>query len=76
MLGADMERVLIDLLCQLRSSQGSVDEIRTFFSLARKKLRTRNLKRSSSVWMTISLKFVFGSMFPVWSSTSSICLRH
>lgn len=45
----------------------------TFFILARRKLLTRNLKRSSSVCIIISLKLVFGSMFPVWSSTSSIC---
>jgi hypothetical protein len=47
-----------------------------FFILARKKLRTRNLNRSSSVCMIINLKFVLGSMLPVWFSTSSIWLRH
>jgi hypothetical protein len=49
-----------------------VEGMDTFFILARKKLRTRNLNLSSSVWMTMSLKFAFGSMLPVWSSTSSI----
>jgi hypothetical protein len=48
----------------------------TFFILALRKLRTKNLNRSSSVCMMMSLKFVFGSMLPVWSSTSSIWLRH
>lgn len=48
----------------------------TLFILALKKLLTRNLNRSSSVCMMINLKFVFGSMLPVWSSTSSICLLH
>lgn len=38
---------------------------RTFFNRARKKLLTRNLNRSSSVWITMSLKFVFGSKLPV-----------
>jgi hypothetical protein len=49
-----------------------VEGMDTFFILARKKLRTRNLNLSSSVWMTMSLKFAFGSMLPVWSSTNSI----
>jgi hypothetical protein len=49
---------------------------RTFFNLALKKLLTRNLNLSSSVCTMISLKLVFGSMLPVCSSTSSICLRH
>jgi hypothetical protein len=48
----------------------------TFFILALRKLRTKNLNRSSSVCMMMSLKFVLGSMLPVWSSTSSIWLRH
>lgn len=45
---------------------------RTLAILARKNDRTRNLNRSSSVWMTMSLKLALGSMFPVCSSTSSI----
>ena len=39
---------------------------------ARKNERTRNLKRSSSVWMMMRRKFALGSVFPVCSSTSSI----
>lgn len=48
----------------------------TFFILARRKLLTRNLNLSSSVCIMINLKFVFGSMFPVWSSTNSIFLQN
>lgn len=67
-LGANVERMLIDLYMALEFAdhKGSCMCLRrTFFSLARKKLLTRNLKRSSSVWMTMSLKFVFGSILPV-----------
>lgn len=39
--------------------------ITTFFILALRKLLTKNLNLSNSVWMMINLKFVFGSMFPV-----------
>ena len=39
---------------------------------ARRKERTRNLKRSSSVWMIMRRKLALGSVFPVCSSTSSI----
>lgn len=46
---------------------------RTLAILARRNDRTRNLNRSSSVWMTMSLKLALGSIFPVCSSTSSIC---
>ena len=41
---------------------------------ARRKERTRNLKRSSSVCIMIRRKLVLGSRFPVCSSTSSILL--
>jgi hypothetical protein len=40
---------------------------------ARRKLRTRYFHRSSSVWMTMRPKLVFGSISPVISSTFSIC---
>lgn len=39
---------------------------------ARSKERTRNLNRSSSVWMITSLKLALGSMVPVRSSIVSI----
>lgn len=39
---------------------------------ARRKERTRNLKRSSSVWMMMRRKLALGSVLPVCSSTSSI----
>ena len=39
---------------------------------ARRNERTRNLKRSSSVWMIMRRKLALGSVFPVCSSTSSI----
>jgi hypothetical protein len=45
----------------------------TFANRALKKLLTRNLNRSSSVWKTINLKFVLGSIDPVCSSTTPIC---
>lgn len=44
----------------------------TFAIRDRKKLLTRNLYRSSSVWITMRAKLVFGSMSPVISSTFSI----
>lgn len=45
---------------------------RTFAILARKKERTRNLNRSSSVCRMTSVKFDFGSIVPVISSMVSI----
>ena len=39
---------------------------------ARRNERTRNLKRSSSVWIIMRRKLALGSVFPVCSSTSSI----
>ena len=44
----------------------------TFAIRARRKLRTRNLNLSSSVWRTTSVKLDFGSMVPVISSIVSI----
>ena len=68
MLCADMERVLVDLefsSVNAFSQHSTAPQKRTFFNLALKKLLTRNLNRSSSVCITMSLKFVFGSIFPV-----------
>lgn len=42
---------------------------------ARRNERTRNLKRSSSVWMIMRRKLALGSVLPVCSSTSSILYR-
>ena len=39
---------------------------------ALRKDRSKNLKRSSSVWMMINLKLVLGSIVPVCSSNTSI----
>ena len=85
-LCADVERVLVNLKSHRQHSTFNLQcdatpahlllLERTFFNLALKKLLTRNLNRSSSVCTTMSLKLVFGSMLPVCSSTSSICLRH
>ena len=44
----------------------------TFAILDRRNDRIRNLRRSSSVWVTIRLKFEDGSMVEVISSTVSI----
>lgn len=38
----------------------------------RRKERTRNLKRSSSVCRMMRVKLALGSMSPVWVSTRSI----
>jgi hypothetical protein len=75
--GLDVEGVRVDLGGLLARFREGCRRVRfTFFILALKKLRTRNLNRSNSVCMMINLKFVLGSMLPVWSSTSSIWLRH
>lgn len=44
----------------------------TFAILVLRNDLTRNLNRSSSVWMTMRRKLVFGSMLPTCSSTTSI----
>ena len=54
--------------------QGLISERITLAMRARRKERTRNLKRSSSVCMMIRRKLILGSMFPVCSSTISILL--
>lgn len=46
--------------------------MQTFAILALKKLRTRNLNRSSSVCTTTRVKLALGSMVPVSSSMVSI----
>jgi hypothetical protein len=65
MSGEDVERMRVDLSGVSEGLGGERERKQTFAIRARKKLRTRNLKRSSSVCITMSLKFVFGSMFPV-----------
>ena len=73
--------VVLGVFVQLRvgllvSSSGEGDrkenKKHTFAILARRYERMRNLKRSSSVWMTIKEKLEAGSIFPVISSTVSI----
>jgi hypothetical protein len=67
-----VKRVRINLIDALVFKCYSNYSAGTFFILARRKLLTRNLNLSSSVCMIINVKLVFGSMLPVWSSTSSI----
>ena len=55
---------------------GNVKERKLFLTFemrARRYERTRNLKRSSSVWMMMRRKLALGSRSPVCSSTISIC---
>lgn len=67
-----VKRVLVNLIAHEHVSLLACFDIPTFFSLALMKLLTRNLNLSSSVCTMINLKFVLGSMLPVWSSTDSI----
>lgn len=76
-VGEDVEGVFVDLYLAsdtkleregIDSGGGRV----TFAILARRKDRTRNLNRSSSVWSMMREKLAFGSMLPVCVSTSSI----
>ena len=78
--GEDVVGVGVDLLytfsiCPVSRNleqEGEKGRVQTLPNRALKKLLTRNLNRSTSVCTTMRRKFVFGSMFPVWSSTSSI----
>lgn len=61
-----------EIWCDVISCKKTKSESGTFAILVRRKDRTRNLNRSSSVWIMMSRKFVLGSVSPVCSSTSSI----
>ena len=77
-IGQIVKSILVDLLgpealvMRLESIARIDCVVHTFAILARRKERTRNLKRSSSVWRIIRRKLVLGSMFPVCSSIISI----